>query len=447
MNKAIATIPLSSIAAMELHVSHCRETLAEAAAAARKKRPDCKVYAINGGMWNPDGSPCPLLKADGQLLSKAPWSAYGYGWDSGPDIRLTADHGAVRNFVATTCLIGPGGPVDKPSYAPAQGGRRGRTAMGIAGDKLVLYCTQDGSSADRTPEELRDELWSMGCRSAVMLDSGGSSQCDFDGQTIKASRKCHNYIIVYTKKEGGKMPDKTKTVCLDPGHGPGCVNGSPDGSYKEYEFAWDMGQRVRSLLEASGVKVVMTKTESEYPTLTDRANVSNRAGADLFLSLHSNATGAKGWSVTRGLIVYTSMAGASAGRNIAANCVIKRMREAGVVVQGSGLQHNKSYTVLTKTSAPAMIVEYGFHTNAEDVRLLKSDAHRDKLATATAKGVCDYLGVEWETGSGLDAVVDTLTAAGIITSPDYWKAGNYSTANVQALIRAMANYIRKDNAL
>ena len=83
-----------------------------------------------------------------------------------------------------------------------------------------------------------------------------------------------------------------KIVCLDPGHGPGCVNGSPDGSYKEYEFAWDMAQRVRRLLEQRGVKVVMTKTESEYPGLTTRANVPNRAGADLFLSLHSNATGA-----------------------------------------------------------------------------------------------------------------------------------------------------------
>lgn len=437
MRKKIAYIPLSSIEKLEIRITNCRKSLSQV-----KQETDAD-YILNGGMWNPDGSPCPLLKADGKLLSKAPWSAYGYGWDSGPDIRLTADHGAVRNFVATTCLIGPTGPVAKPSYAPAQGGRRGRTAIGMAGDKLVLYCTQDGSSAARTPEELRDELWSMGCRSAVMLDSGGSSQCDFDGQTITASRKCHNYIIVYTKKEGGKMPDKTKTVCLDPGHGPGCVNGSPDGSYREYEFAWDMGQRVRRLLEARGVKVIMTKTESEYPSLTTRANVSNRAGADLFLSLHSNATGAKGWSVTRGLIVYTSMAGASAGRNIAANCVIKRMREAGVVVQGGGLQHNKSYTVLAKTNAPAMIVEYGFHTNAEDVRLLKSDAHRDKLATATAKGVCDYLGVEWETGSGLDADVDALASAGIITSPDYWKAGNYSAANVQALIRAMAGHIMK----
>ena len=441
-----AVIPLSSIAAMELHVSRCRETLAQAAAEARKKRPDCRVYAVNGGMWNPDGSPCPLLKAEGKLLSRAPWSAYGCGWDTGPDIRLTADHSAVRNFIATTCLIGPNGPVDKPSCAPAQGGRRGRTAIGMAGDKLVLYCTRDGSSAARTPEELRDELWAMGCRSAVMLDSGGSSQCDFDGQTIKASRKCHNYIIVYTKKEGGKMPDKTKTVCLDPGHGPGCVNGSPDGSYREYEFAWDMGQRVRRLLEERGVRVVMTRDESGYPTLTQRANVSNKAGADLFVSLHSNATGAKGWSVTRGLIVYTSMAGASAGRNIAANCVIKRMREAGVAVQGGGLQHAR-YTVLTKTVAPAIILEYGFHTNAEDVRLLKSGAHRDKLAEATAKGVCDYLGVEWETGSGLSADVDALAFAGIIGSPDYWKAGNYSAANVQALIRAMAGYVRKEDTL
>ncbi|MBS7225866.1 MAG: N-acetylmuramoyl-L-alanine amidase, partial [Clostridiaceae bacterium] len=46
--------------------------------------------------------------------------------------------------------------------------------------------------------------------------------------------------------------------------------------------------------------------------------------------------------------------------------------------------------------------------------------------------------------SKLDTDVDTLTEAGIINSPDYWRAGDYSAANVQALIGKMADYVRED---
>lgn len=234
-----------------------------------------------------------------------------------------------------------------------------------------------------------------------MLDSGGSSQCDFGGgQVIRSSRLVNNYICVWLKSgqtgSDEKKEDKpvsVKTVCLDPGHGPGTVNGSPDGSYKEKEFTWDMYKRLRPLLEASGVKVISTRNENETPALLERAAVSNKAGADLFVSLHSNAFGFGDWDSARGLLIYTSAAGDSAGRNKAARAILARMAEAGVSLHGSGLAHNMEYTVLTATVAPAMIVEYGFHTNKEDAGLLKQSAYRDKLALATAQGVCDYLGI------------------------------------------------------
>ena len=50
-------------------------------------------------------------------------------------------------------------------------------------------------------------------------------------------------------------------VCLDPGHGPGCVNGAPDGSYRECEFTWDLYTRLRPLLEAQGITVVGTREQ------------------------------------------------------------------------------------------------------------------------------------------------------------------------------------------
>lgn len=187
----------------------------------------------------------------------------------------------------------------------------------------------------------------------------------------------------------------THTVCLDPGHGPGTVNGSPDGTYKEREFTWDLYTRLRPLLEGRGIRVVCTRAEDTKPSLTARCQVSNRAGADLFLSLHSNAFGSGGWDAAHGLLVYTSSGPETAARNVAAKAILARMAAAGVALHGTGLAHQMEYTVLAKTTAPAVLIEYGFHTNKNDVELLKDGGYRDKLALATAKGVCDFLGVPW----------------------------------------------------
>ena len=92
-------------------------------------------------------------------------------------------------------------------------------------------------------------------------------------------------------------------VCLDPGHGPRTVNGSPDGTYKEREFAWDMYGRIWPYLVARDIQVQCTRTQDTKPSLTARAETSNKAGAELFVSIHSNAAGGSGWSDAHGLLV------------------------------------------------------------------------------------------------------------------------------------------------
>lgn len=225
-------------------------------------------------------------------------------------------------------------------------------------------------------------------------------------------------------------------VCLDPGHGPGTVNGSPDGTYKEREFAWDMYRRIRPLLEARGIRAAVTRTEQTKPGLAERAQVSNRAGADLFLSLHTNAAGNGGWYSARGFLAYTGAPGAEAGRNRVAAAIRDRMRAAGVVLHGSGLAHN-GYTVLVKTEAPAVLLEYGFHTSREDAALLKDGAYRDRLAEATARGACDFLGVPWESGpdGGLRARVQARFGLSAATM-DYLEAYSYGRDLLDKLDRA-----------
>ena len=394
MSKLITYIPLSSVERMELRITNCRKTLAQV------KSETGADYVLNGGMWNPDGSACPLLKVGGVMRSGTPWRAMGYAWDKGPDIHMTSEYGGADNFIAVTALISSGEPVDKPSYGSAQGGKRGRSAIGLRGGSLALYCSGDGTGDEATPETLRDELAGLGWSSAVMLDGGGSSQCDFGGERITASRKVHNWICVYLKQAGQAPPEEDKpmskhTVCLDPGHGPGNVNGSPDGTYKEWEFAWDMAQRIKPLLEARGVGVVLTKTADNYPSLTERADISNKATPDCFVSIHTNAAGEGGWSSASGLEIYTSAGPMTAQRNVLASGLVNAFHAAGVSLRSEPIKH-EMYTVLAKTDAPAALIEYGFHTNKTDVEYLKDTKYRDKLAEATAKGICTYLNVNWK---------------------------------------------------
>ena len=399
MSKQIATIPLGNISKLQIYINRGCKGLSVI------KKETGADYVLNGGLFNPDWTACPLLKSDGAMQSKTTWRAYGFGWNRPEDISLRLDYENVSNFISCVCLL-RGGKREKISVTSALDGARQRSAIGLMGDKLALYCTDEGT----TPGALQRELEKLGCTDAVMLDGGGSSQCDFNGKQIKAARVVHNLLLVYTKKTGeapekGDKPVGKKIVCLDPGHGPSTVNGSPDGSYKEREFAWDMYTRVKPMLERQGITVVGTRTEDDMPSLTERARTANSAGADCFVSLHSNAAGSGGWYDARGLMIYTSAGPMTAARNVLAADLINAFHAAGVIVRSSPILH-ELYTVLVKTNAPACLIEYGFHTNREDVALLKDSAYRDKLARATAQGVCKYLGISWSEDSAEKPAAD-----------------------------------------
>ncbi len=187
-----------------------------------------------------------------------------------------------------------------------------------------------------------------------------------------------------------------KTVCLDPGHGLGNVNGSPDGLYKEHEAMWDIYERMVPILCDLGIQVVSTRPQqSDYPSLSQRAATSNNANADAFVSLHSNAAGNDGWYSARGLVIYTASGPMSAPRNILAADLVARFIAQGdtVIRSEDGIAYG-DYTVLTATIAPAVLIEYGFHTSEADVALLMDPDYRQRLAESTAYGIADFLGIE-----------------------------------------------------
>ena len=388
MSKYIASIPLADIARIAILTGNGRSM------AQVKGDAD---YICNAGFYDmTTGRPVGHLKADGAVLAKEVWGCWGFAWDRA-DIKMAALPAAAKNYISGVEMLSPMiGIHDAMHYRPEVGGSRPRTAMALTGDKLLLYC----ADSPTTPEALRDTLYKLGAETAIMLDGGGSSQCDFAGQKISSSRRVHNYLAVWLRKKEDEPV--SKTVCLDPGHGvesPGKC--SPDKSYYEHEFALDMARRIQAHMERCGVRVVLTRTDEHCPTgkantndLLKRVAISDAAGADLFVSIHSNASGNE-WSNASGLMIYTSAGPETASRNVAAKAVLARMTAAGVELRGSPLVHDIELVVTRETVAPAMLIEYGFHTSRTEVALLKNGSYRAKLAEATAKGVCGFLGVAW----------------------------------------------------
>ena len=200
------TIPLKDIQRIQIYLNTGRKSMS---AIQEETGAD---YIINGTLFNMSTfKPNCHLRVDGRTIFSPSYDVAGYAWNDGPDISIdTLPDLTQRNYIACTPLILDGKPLSKLTYDAGQGGKRGRTAIGIKEDRLALYCTRDGGTMTRTPEALRDDLAAAGWESAVMLDGGGSSQCYFKGDTIKATRVVHDLILVYLKKEE-ELPVGVKT--------------------------------------------------------------------------------------------------------------------------------------------------------------------------------------------------------------------------------------------
>ena len=206
-NPCAVTVPLSKIERIQVYVNTRRKTLAQI------MRETGADYGLNGTLYNMRTLAVNChLKVDGKVLANPAYTVAGYAWDDGPDIRMDMLPNSARNYIACTPIIVSGRALAKLTYDPGQGGKRGRSAIGLKNDRLALYCSRDGSGAARTPEALRDDLARAGWDSAVMLDGGVSSQCDFLGQRITSPRRAQHYLLVYRKREGCPYPEPTVNI-------------------------------------------------------------------------------------------------------------------------------------------------------------------------------------------------------------------------------------------
>jgi N-acetylmuramoyl-L-alanine amidase len=196
---------------------------------------------------------------------------------------------------------------------------------------------------------------------------------------------------------------RIQTICLDPGHG-GTDKGEVAGSNFEKKYNLLLAQAVQKLLLAAGFKVVLTRDADVYVDLAERPAIAARAGADLFVSLHYNS----GPPSLRGLEVHclppagmnSSNAGGGRGsdpafpgnaqdsRNVLlAYDVLKSI--AALPFDDIGVKR-EHYKVLKEARMPAILIEGGFMTDAQDAKKIYDADFRQRMARSIVVGILAY---------------------------------------------------------
>lgn len=225
------------------------------------------------------------------------------------------------------------------------------------------------------------------------------------------------------------------TVVIDPGHGgndPGCI--SKDRKTKEKDLTLDISKRLAGKIRAEypEIKVLQTRNTDVFIPLVQRAQIANSAHANLFISIHINATTG---TAANGYSVHVLGQSSKKGRDLYSNNFNECARENSVILleddystnyqgfdpndpessilfslmQNAYLEqslmfaddvnralkpgpfrtsrgvHQDPFLVLWKTAMPSVLIECGFISNLNDLSTLRSAAKLDEIAEGIFK--------------------------------------------------------------
>jgi len=197
-------------------------------------------------------------------------------------------------------------------------------------------------------------------------------------------------------------------VILDPGHQAKVLGKrSPDGRLLEYKWNRELTKIIEERLDKLGIPHQRTTGPEEDNGkeigLTNRCiranNIAKKSDIPtIFVSIHVNAAGNGEWKSARGWSVFVSPNSSSKSKKLASYmAAMARNRDIKVRVPSRVNDYwTANYTVLSKTSMPAVLVENLFMDNKEDLEILLSEEGKKKLAEVIIEAICLYAGVEYK---------------------------------------------------
>ena len=201
-----------------------------------------------------------------------------------------------------------------------------------------------------------------------------------------------------------KNAEPIDTVVLDAGHG-GHDTGAMSLWGPEKTFALDVAVRAKALLQASGLKVVLTRRDDTFIPLDERVRIANQYKRAIFIAVHFNSggwgTGVEAFTLApRGVPSMMSDGPSVSDLNDcrgnardAENIALATATHAALVVKthmfDRGLKRAR-FVVIRDITIPGVLIEGGFQSNPYDAKMIATPAYRQLLAQAILQAVDNY---------------------------------------------------------
>ena len=233
---------------------------------------------------------------------------------------------------------------------------------------------------------------------------------------------------VVASRRASSLSSLIKKVVIDPGHGgydPGAISKT---GLREKDVNLDIAKRLANRLRSDGIEVVMTRNSDKFIPLGTRVNIANNAKADLFISIHSNASRTK--SLYGFEVYYVSPSVSDSNRasyaakntylNLDRSCFASQSQNLKAILWDMIYTYNRGesielsriicrsandnlnvrilgvkdarFEVLRGTRMPAILIEVGFLSNPKEERLLREGDYREKISQSIMEGLCNYAG-------------------------------------------------------
>ncbi len=238
-----------------------------------------------------------------------------------------------------------------------------------------------------TPQ-MRDDLATLAAQAGQTAVASGKDFAATQAQMLEETASARVATEVAKKLKSRWL------IGLDPGHGWGGDSGATAAGYLEKDINLAVAVKVRGLLEAEGYRVVLTRESDEINYgLEQAARVVNEAGADLVISIHSNAGGGTG---TEACYTYGKKTDGKS-LQLAALLTEQVSSQLDLVNRGIYLENDLgrcarggSQLYIHDMNAPAALIEMAFLDTDADRELLLNQ--QDVFAQAIASAIMAYLG-------------------------------------------------------
>ena len=200
---------------------------------------------------------------------------------------------------------------------------------------------------------------------------------------------------------------KVQTVVLDAGHG-GYDKGQVSRYGAEKDFALDVARKLRPILQAKGLRVIMTREGDYFVPLEVRAQIANAAHNSIFVSIHFNATNDDPNATGFEIFSFTPRGAPSTSDSTMAASFLNTQPGSSVDAQSLALSaciyhsllghipefdrgiKRARFAVLRLAKVPAVLIEGGFLTERGESKLIANKDWRAKLAGAIGIGIENY---------------------------------------------------------